>query len=452
MTKSTPSQLDRSRPSSRLQAQTMLETTPVLFRLPSVQLQPLPPVADMPTESLMEFAAAPMPEANPAPASLPVSITSQPMEADEPPRTWWEHWSSGVILILLLVAAYFACIAVLRSRGRAGSNTIATDSNSTSEFGDLANIQIPPVTNATATNANGTNATSTNATGNPLTPPAALPNSDSSAADALVNSLVSPPSNNGFSQDNSNTLTLENPAKDLNQPLATAQLLEPLQMPNNSLQLLNDRDTSNNNDVQAQSASIQLGQSPSLYDGASNSAGGLSPLAEPSLPSFTPASLNTNSFALDTNAPNLATALNSTASNNPVTNPTLSTPSLTAPNLTTPNLTTPAFPNTPATGATTYNRAYPSSPTIPNLVGGSTNATGTNPAVPSQGVNASTVSTQQLPAGQGTPSNLRTTVTPDPNGEVESIIKAYVDLMRAGQASQPANTPNAPANRYQPVR
>ena len=423
MAKSTPSQLDRSRPSSRLQAQTMLETTPVLFRLPSVQLQPLPPVSDMPTESLMEFAAAPMPEASPSPASLPVSITSQPMEADEPPRTWWEHWSSGVILILLLVAAYFACIAVLRSRGRAGSNTIATDSSSKSEFGDLNDMKIPPVTNAT---------------GNQLNQPAALTANDNSAADALVNSLVSPPSSNSFSSDNSNTLTLENPAKELAQPLATAQLLEPLQMPNNSLQLLNDRDVSNNNGVQAQSASMQLGQSPSLYDGASNSAGGLSPLAEPSLPPFTPASLNPNSFALDTNTPSLSPALN---------NPALTNPTLSSPTLSNPTLSSPA-----ATGSTTYGQAYPASPTIPNLVAGSTNPSGTNPGAPSLGVNASTVSTQQLPAGQATPSNVRTTVTPEANGEVESIIKAYVDLMRAGQASQSANTQNAPANRYQPVR
>ncbi len=440
MTKSTPSQLDRSRPSSRLQAQTMLETTPVLFRLPSVQLQPLPPVADMPSESLMEFASAPMPEANPSPAPLPVSITSQPMEADEPPRTWWEHWSSGVILILLLVAAYFACIAVLRSRGRTGSNTIATEGSSKSEFGDLAEIKIPPVTSVA-----GTNAAST---GNQINQPSALTANDSSAADALVNSLVSPPSSNSFSQGNSNTLTLENPAKELAQPLATAQLLEPLQMPNNSLQLLNDRDSSNNNGVQAQSASMQLGQSPSLYDGASNSAEGGSDLAEPSLPSFTPASLNTNAFALDNTAPSLTPASNSTV----MSNPTLSTPSLSTPSLTNqnPNLSTPAFPNTAATGTTTYNRAYPASTTIPNLVAGSTNTTGASPGVPSQGVNVSTVSAQQLPAG--TPSNLRTTVTPEANGEVESIIKAYVDLMRAGQASQPANTQIAPANRYQPVR
>lgn len=423
MAKSTPSQLDRSRPSSRLQAQTMLETTPVLFRLPSVHMQPLPPVADMPTESLMEFAAAP--EANPTHAPLPVSIASQPMEADEPPRTWWEHWSSGVILILLLVAAYFACIAVLRSRGRAGSNTIATDSSSKNQFGDLADMKIPPVTSDTGSNV----------TGNLLSQPAALTANDSNAADALVNSLVGPHSNNSFS--NGNTLTLENPAKELAQPLAqplaTAQLLEPLQMPNNSLQLLNDHDTSNNNGVPAQSASVQLGQSPSLYDGASNSAGGLSPLAEPSLPPFTPASLSSNSFALDTHAPSLSPALNNSA----LTNPTLS--------------------NAAATGSTTYGQAYPASPTIPNLVAGSTNPSstnpsGTNPGVPSLGVNASTVSTQQLPVGQNAPSNVRTTVTPEANGEVESIIKAYVDLMRAGQASQSANTQNAPANRYQPVR
>lgn len=443
MAKSTPSQLDRSRPSSRLQAQTMLETTPVLFRLPSVQIQPLPQVADMPTESLREFATTPMPEVNPAPATLPVSITSQPMEADEPPRTWWEHWSSGVILILLLVAAYFACIAVLRSRGHAGSNTIATDGNAKSEFGDLADIKIPPVTNSTDTNTTSINTTSTGNQPNQLATPSA---NDSSAADALVNSLVGPPSSNSFNNGNSNSLTLENPAKELNQPLATAQLLEPLQMPNNSLQLLNDHDTSNGNGVQAQSASMQLGQSPSLYDGASNNAPGLggstmvngSSLSEPSLPTFTPASLNPNSFALDTSAPSLTPSLN---------NPTLNAPALNNAALNNPAATYPTMSNTAASGPTAYGQAYPASPTIPNLVAGSPNPTATSP-----GATASTVSTQQLPVGQGTPSNVRTTVTPEANGEVESIIKAYVELMRAGQASQPANTQNAPANRYQPVR
>lgn len=416
MAKLTPSQLDRSRPSSRLQAQTMLETTPVLFRLPSVQLQPLPPVADFPSESLAEFQnelpAAEVAANPPVPQAITTAAKSQTDE-DEAAPSWWEHWSSGVILILLLVAAYFACIAVLRSRGR-GSNTLAKDS---AELADPNALKIPPIVSDLPSN---TGATASN----------------NSAADDLVNSLTLEPSN-----------SIKQPAAST--PMATAELLEPKQMP--ELPLL-DSFQPNSSGVNATPASNQLGpnqlgQSPTLYDGANNTHSSqqlATSLAEPSLPEFTPQPLSgglsmpalagssnmsgspaSSSFTLNgpSGAPNLL------AGNNSISNPPAlsGTPDLNAIN--TPSLT----PGSSAVGGSG----------IPNLV------PNTQPQQPAASM-VSTGSSANPSAGVPTPSNIRTTGTPEGADQVESIIRAYIELSRAGQIQSSSNANSN--NRYQPAR
>ncbi|MFO0942715.1 MAG: hypothetical protein U0930_18410 [Pirellulales bacterium] len=407
MAKLTPSQLDRSRPSSRLQPQTMLETTPVLFRLPSVQLQPLPPVADFPTESLMEFhdqrtTASLADNQTPQPVTGPAINTQA--DDEEAPRSWWEHWSSGVILILLLIAAYFACIAVLKSKGKA-ANTLAKDP---SEIQDANNLMIPPIITE-------------------LQPNASLGSLNNSAADDLVNSL---------SLDSSVPVQPSSAST----PMAKAELLEPKQMPD--LPMLDSFQPSANG-VNVLPVSNQLGQSPTLYDGASNThqASNLTTnFAEPSLPEFTPQALS-NGLTVPTLAgsPNAPAAV---ASNNF----TLNGPSG-APNLLAGNNPPPALNQSNEVNAASANIGGMG---IPNLV---PNTQTQQPATStvSSGMNSSSLP-GSLPGGSTVSSSvgIRTTNTPEATDEVESIIRAYIELSRAGQL-QSSSSPNS-NNRYQPAR
>ncbi len=416
MAKLTPSQLDRSRPSSRLQPQTMLETTPVLFRLPSVQLQPLPPVADFPSETLAEFEnnvpASEVAANQPAPQATATNTKSQTDE-DESAPSWWEHWSSGVILILLLIAAYFACIAVLRSRGR-GSSTLAKDST---ELADPNALKIPPIVPDLPSNSGSTA-------------------SNNSAADDLVNSLTLEPSN-----------SIKQPA--VSTPMATAELLEPKQMP--ELPLL-DSFQPNSSGVNATPVSNQLvpnqlGQSPTLYDGANNTHSSqqlATSLAEPSLPEFTPQPL-----AGGLSMPALAGSSNmsgSPAGSSFTLNGPSGAPNLLAGNNSISN--PPALGGAPDLNGMNPNSSNPSNSIvsgsgIPNLV------PNTQPQQPA----ASTVSTGSSAnpnAGMPSQSNIRMTGTPEGADQVESIIRAYIELSRAGQIQSSSNA--NPNNRYQPAR
>lgn len=405
MAKLTPSQLDRSRPSSRLQPQTMLETTPVLFRLPSVQLQPLPPVADFPTESLMEFQGdepAPSIAVNqPAPTAPAPSQTQD--EQVEAKGSWWEHWSSGVILIVLLIAAYFACIAVLKSRGRSTS-TLAKDA----ELKDANNLMIPPIITELQSNSVSSN---------------------SSTADDLVNSLSagSPSGSSQLSQTDS--------------PMATAELLEPKQIP--ELPLLDSFQPSGNG-VNALPASNQLGQSPTLYDGANNTLQAnklATSLAEPSLPEF-----NAQSLQSGLSVPSLAGSPIDNSGNS--TNSfTLGGPSGSANFMASSN--SGATPDLSSSSGMNPATSYSNTPGIPNLV----------PNSQIQQPTASTVSTGSAVANStsqapnmavGSNSNIRTTSTPEATDEVESVIRAFIELSRAGKIQSSGSNNNS--NRYQPAR
>jgi hypothetical protein len=263
-TKSTPEQLDRSRP--RAQPQGLLESTPVLFRLPNVQVHPLPAVSDLSNTALQN---APF-EENPAEAIVPTSssVVSQPSIATDRKQSWWEHWSSGVVLIVLLVAMYATCIMVLKSRTKP-SNTLADQKT---EFGDLTQIEVPiiqadsnlvvslPQQELIQSNESAL-----------LNPPTLntltldIKTEKPTTADDLVNSLSS-------STDLANSLVIDTNSTGnesaVDQPMAKAQLLEPTQLlpllPTNS-----PSPTSGN--IQAQPVSSQAGQSPSLYDGANYS-------------------------------------------------------------------------------------------------------------------------------------------------------------------------------------
>jgi hypothetical protein len=415
MPKFTPTQQqDRSRPSARLQAQNLLESTPVLFRLPLVQLQPLPSVMDLPTAAIAQ--SQPLVPIESETAGPPqVSVQTQASAPAEDLRTWWEHWSSGVIVILLLVAAYLACIVALRSRNNYNKNLLATEA----EFGASANIEVPAITVDSQPVADSTNVT---------------PIVVSTPAADLANSLSSNPGTN-----QQNTLSLESPVEMrpqaeskqesslAEQSIARAELLLPTHQPQSPLPLLNPQQATSNADLNAQPASTQLGQSPALYDGAQSGISSLDKtssgqpeqnLAEFSLPDF-PAAVYPQVNAQGDSA-----------------GPTLSGDSSTAAMVTTAQTTPVGLPGIP----NLRQSAPASSQPATNELGESL------PAI-------STVSTQQPVVNSQPASGLRQTHTPEANGEVESIIRAYIDLMRAGQTIQAKQlqTQSATTNRYQPT-
>jgi hypothetical protein len=109
----------KARPSANVRAANLVANTPVLFRLPAIQ--DMSGRSAVKTEVKIEAPAAsvvmPMsqPQSNPAPirsAETPsqTSMATQPT----PQRSWWEHWSSGVVLIVLLIALATASILALQ--------------------------------------------------------------------------------------------------------------------------------------------------------------------------------------------------------------------------------------------------------------------------------------------------------------------------------------------------
>lgn len=76
-----------------------------------------------------------------------VAATAPTTEANsEPRRTWWEHWSSGVVLILLVIALVVASIIALNDGGKVGLDQLASqrESSTLDEF-DLSTIAIPAI-------------------------------------------------------------------------------------------------------------------------------------------------------------------------------------------------------------------------------------------------------------------------------------------------------------------
>ena len=64
-------------------------------------------------------------------------------------RSWWEHWSSGVVLILLIIALVAASIMAFNDRGGSSPGPLADASQPAHEVVvDLSKIQIPTLPEA----------------------------------------------------------------------------------------------------------------------------------------------------------------------------------------------------------------------------------------------------------------------------------------------------------------
>lgn len=161
----------RSRPSS-VSRSASAETAPVLFRFPTIavadaavprpSLQPsaVPPIVERSSVASQGDAVASMETVRFTASSVvveqrssgnsdtvqPQAIVAQPAAAPAPVRSWWDHWSSGVVLILLIIALVAASILALNDGSKSASDQLAGQSPTTAidEF-DLSNITIPEI-------------------------------------------------------------------------------------------------------------------------------------------------------------------------------------------------------------------------------------------------------------------------------------------------------------------
>lgn len=142
MAQTTRIPIDRTRPSARTQPQNLLESTPVLFRLPEVRLQPLPQVSEAPPAAFLKVVQ----ERQPASKDREPEVVVQTASAAElkTPQSWWEHWSSGIVLIVLIIALITISIMVFGSSSKPLDGTY-TKTELETDFGDLDQIAVPTI-------------------------------------------------------------------------------------------------------------------------------------------------------------------------------------------------------------------------------------------------------------------------------------------------------------------
>jgi hypothetical protein len=145
----------KARPSANVRAASLVANTPVLFRLPTIPNVPTPALAtaftetavDLPTARLAAIAIAA--SHTPAAQSLPSAQVAEPVVAPHvlssgaPKRTWWEHWSSGIVLIVLLIALATASILAWQGAEKGNSKLIADTNPSAVSLSDLSAIEVP---------------------------------------------------------------------------------------------------------------------------------------------------------------------------------------------------------------------------------------------------------------------------------------------------------------------
>ncbi len=105
--------------------------------------------ASPPTESAQVSAAASVPlqaSDNLASSASNTAPQSSAASSAAPTRTWWEHWSSGVVLILLVIALVTASIVALNDGSPSGNQPLASELETAAvdEF-DLSGISIPDI-------------------------------------------------------------------------------------------------------------------------------------------------------------------------------------------------------------------------------------------------------------------------------------------------------------------
>jgi hypothetical protein len=105
-------------------------------------MQPLPQVSDAPPAAFLKMVH----ETQPALKDHEPEEAVQPSSNTEPKtlRSWWEHWSSGIVLIVLIIALITISIMVFGSSSKPLDGTY-TKTESETDFGDLDQIAVPTI-------------------------------------------------------------------------------------------------------------------------------------------------------------------------------------------------------------------------------------------------------------------------------------------------------------------
>jgi hypothetical protein len=209
----------KARPSANVRAGNLAANTPVLFRLPTIATSPAQDfavtlseaAASLPTATLAAISltavqpTAEMPAATSAvePAN---EVTVTPQAA--PQQSWWEHWSSGVVLIVLLIALAAASILAWQGSNKGKSKLLADTKADSDSQSDLSNIAVPKLDTyqidvpkvempvSTKSSVYAEKPESPSAQNDPRSP-----NTDESDSSLIPNSALSlkidPPTNNG---------------------------------------------------------------------------------------------------------------------------------------------------------------------------------------------------------------------------------------------------------------
>ncbi len=140
----------KARPSANVRAGNLVANTPVLFRLPAIPTAAAQDLAvtfseaaaDLPTAKLAAVALSTA--ATVAVAAEPVSNVSATPQA-APQQTWWEHWSSGIVLIVLLIALATASILAWQGSNKGNSKLMADTNRESESQSDLSSIEVPRI-------------------------------------------------------------------------------------------------------------------------------------------------------------------------------------------------------------------------------------------------------------------------------------------------------------------
>lgn len=137
---------DRSAFPGRPSSSSANHRAPVLFRLPAID--PMALLAGL--EDISEGTRKPKPDATmssavpamepaqlaPPPAfaetSVSPTILEQAVVQPEPVKSWWEHWSSGIVLILLVIALVTASIVAFSDAGSVSDLDVVADAEQAS--------------------------------------------------------------------------------------------------------------------------------------------------------------------------------------------------------------------------------------------------------------------------------------------------------------------------------
>ncbi len=218
----------KARPSANARPASLLESTPVLFRLPTIETAATKNLAatfseaavSLPTAALSAVASTA--NATPEPAETPAQATPH-LTKD---RTWWEHWSSGIVLIVLLIALATASVLAWQGNSNDKSKLLADTKEKEDTNSSLASIEIPKIDQPRIEPSAAVSAMKANA--DAIANKSAHPESDASEELSLIPDAKSlsfdPPKSSGADPTAaSSKVTLSKP-----EPAATASLQKPL--------------------------------------------------------------------------------------------------------------------------------------------------------------------------------------------------------------------------------